>query len=94
MRGADRDENAGFSNFEATEAVDDGQPVNGEFFMDQLTDLPHLAKGHGFVGFIIEVQGKASVGLISHEAIKSDNRSILPGADVAKQCCPIDRRVA
>src|SRR5208337_4535382 len=81
MRGADSNEDAGFADFEAAEAVNDGDPVDGEFFVDQLANFFHLGEGHWFVGFVLEVQGASPVGFVANKAVEGHDRPILAVAD-------------
>src|SRR5207244_8006608 len=50
----------------------------------------HFGKSHGFVGFVIEVQGGAVVRLITDETIKSDNGAVFRGPDDAGQRNRVD----
>ena len=72
MRGADGDKYAGFSDFEAAQAVDDGHPMDAELFVELRGDFSHFGQGHGFVGLVIEVERGAIVGLIADEAIEGN----------------------
>ncbi len=91
MQGADSNEDAGFADFEAAEAVNDGDPVDGEFFVDQLANFFHLGEGHWFVSFVFEVQGAPPVRFIADKAIEGHDRPILAGTDVADNRRHVDR---
>ena len=42
MGRADGDEDAGFADFQASEAVNDGQAVNGKFFVEQCAPISRI----------------------------------------------------
>jgi len=83
MRGTHGNEDAGFADFQAAQAVRDSYAVNREFLVDLDANLLHLRKRHRFIGFVFEVEGAAPMGFIPHKAIESDYRSILIRAYVA-----------
>jgi len=91
VRGADGDKHAGFADFEAAKAVDDGDPMNAVLLAELSRDLTHFAKGHRFVSFVVEVKRWAIMGLIAHEAIKGDYGSVLGSANVADERFRINR---
>jgi len=91
MRGADSNEDAGFADFEAAEAVNDGDPIDGEFSVDQQANFFHLGEGHWFVSFVLQIQGASPVRLIADKAIEGHNRPILAGTDVADNRRRVDR---
>jgi hypothetical protein len=82
---ADGDEDAGFADFEAAETMDDGDAVDFVFFVEKGGDFAHFGEGHGFVGFVVEVERGAIVGLIADEAVESDDGAVFGGADVADE---------
>jgi hypothetical protein len=90
MRGADGDEDAGFANFQAAEAVGDGDTVDGEFFVDLGADFVDLGEGHGFVGFVVEIERGAAVRVVANAAVEGDDRAVFGGADVANQGRGVD----
>lgn len=55
MRSADGNEDTGVTNFQPAEAVNDGEAMDGEFFVDQRADLAHFSEGHGFVGLVLKI---------------------------------------
>ncbi len=87
---ADGDEDAGFADFETAEAMDDGDAVNSEFFVQLGRDLAHFGEGHGFVGFVVEVERGTIVGLIADETVKRDDGAVLGGADVSGEGGHVD----
>ena len=91
MRGADGDKHAGFADFQAAKAVDDGYTMDAELFVKLSGDFAHLGKGHGFVGFIVEVKRAAIVGLIAHEAVEGDDGAVLRSAQVNDERAGVDR---
>jgi len=93
MRCADGNEDAGFANLQAAEAVKNGDTMDGEFLVDGLANLFHFGEGHGLVGFVIEVNGLAAVGLVADEAIEGDNRAILIGPHLTDNGCHFDGRM-
>jgi len=91
VRSADGDENARFTNFEPAEAMDNRGAVDGIFFVKLLADFAHFSERHGFVGFVIEVEGGAIVGLIANEAVEGDDGAVHGGAKVPDECRHVDR---
>ena len=55
MRRADRNEHAGFADFQTPEAVRHGYPVNLEFCVHLGGYLAHFSECHRFVGFVVQV---------------------------------------
>ncbi len=90
MRGADSDENTGFADFEAAEAMNDDDTMDSELCVEQLADFFHLGESHGFVRFVIEVQGAATMGFIADKPIEGNDGAILTGTEVANKCRHID----
>jgi hypothetical protein len=85
MRGADGDEDAGFADLEAAEAVDDSEAMNGKFDVHLDGNFADLGEGHGFVGFVVEVERGAAVRLVADAAVEGDDGAVLAGADVADE---------
>jgi len=73
MGSADRDEHAGFADFEAAEAMNDHHAVDGKRFVNQLADLAHLLQRHRSVGFVFKVVGRPPVGLVADKAVESND---------------------
>src|SRR6267143_5400419 len=90
MRGTDRAEDAGVSDFEAAEAVGDGYAVNRELGVNFGGNVAHFGQGHGFVGFVVQIKSTAAVGLIAHAAIEGDDGAVRAGANVIDQRISID----
>ncbi len=90
MSRADCDEDAGFADFETAEAMDDGDAVNGKFFVQLGGDFSHFSKGHGFVSFVVEIERRAIVGLIADEAVEGDDGAVFGGADFADESGQVD----
>src|SRR5205823_1085715 len=67
-----------------------GDAMDAVFFVNLKADFTHFGKSHGFVGFVIEVQGGAVVRLITDETIKSDNGAVFRGPDDAGQRNRVD----
>src|SRR5260370_28983245 len=93
VRRADGNEYAGFTDLEAAEPVDHGNAMDTVSFAEVIADFAHFGESHGFVGFIIEIQSRAIVGLIAHETVEGDDGAVFGGADVAGQRGQITRRV-
>src|SRR6266852_2992025 len=91
VRGADGDKHAGLADFQPAQAVSDGDAVDGEFFMDVGTDFADFRKGHGFVGFVFEIQRGPAVRMIAHAAIEGDDSAVFRGADVPDQSGRVNR---
>jgi len=76
MGGGDRDEDAGFADGEAAEAMDDGD-VAGREVLDGLgAEEVHLLQGHLLVGFVVEVQGWAATGVVANDAVENTDSSV------------------
>src|SRR5258707_10811875 len=82
MRRADRDKHAGLRNFETAEAVRNGYAVDGELGVNFGGDLMHFSEGHRFVGFVVQVQSRAAVGLIAYTPIEGDDSAVRAGANM------------
>jgi len=85
VRRADGDEDAGFADFEAAETVGHGDGVDGEKRVKRRGDLSHFFKGHGFIGFVFEVEGGATQRVIADAAIESDDGAVVRLADVTDE---------
>jgi len=92
MRSADGNEDAGFANFEAAEAMDDGDAMDGEFLVEQLANRSHLGEGHRLVGFVVEIKGATAVRFITDKAVEGNNGTILGSADVTNDRVHVDGR--
>ena len=57
--GTYHDVDAGFSNFEAAKAVDDGDAMDGKLVVKVRGDLLDFGQSHGLVGLVLEVPGTA-----------------------------------
>jgi len=90
MSGADRKEHAGFADFQAAQAVDHGQTMNGEFPVDHMADFAHLGEGHRLIGLVLEVQGTAPVRFRAHKAIEGNDGAVGIGADTAREFVGVD----
>ena len=91
MRGANGDKHAGFSDFEAAKAVDDGHTMDAIVLVKLSGDFAHLGKSHGLIRLIVEVKRAAIVGLIAHEAVEGDDRAVLGRAHVTNDPAGVDR---
>jgi len=85
VRGADGNEHARFSNFEAAETVDDCDAVDGIFFMELLANFAHLGERHRFVGFVIEVESGSIVRLIADKAVEGNDGTVCRPAHMLDQ---------
>lgn len=90
MGRADGDEDAGFADFEAAETMNDGHAVDAIFFVELGADFAHFGEGHGFVGFVIEIERGAVVGLVADETIEGDDGAVRGRAHVAAEGGEID----
>src|SRR2546429_2276893 len=71
--------------------MDDGHTMDAVLFVKLGGDFAHLGKGHGLVGFIVEVKRAAIVGLIAHEAVEGDDGAVLGSANVTDERAGLDR---
>src|SRR5881275_3054199 len=91
VRGADGNEHAGFADFEMAQPMHDGHAMNAIFFVELRSNFTHFDKGHGLIGFVVEVQRGAIVRLIADKAVEGDDSAVSRGADVLNQGTQIDR---
>src|SRR5216684_3814579 len=82
MRRTDSDEDAGFADFEASEAVDHGEAMNGKVAANPRADITHRGEGHRFVSFVLEIERGASGGMIADNAVEDDHGAVFGGLDV------------
>ena len=92
MGSADGDEHAGFADLQAAEAMNDGHAIDGEFLVEQLADFAHFGEGHGFIGFVVEIQGAAAMGLVANETVEGDDGTVGVGAHLADDSGCVNRR--
>src|SRR5882672_598113 len=90
MRSADGDENASFADFQAAEAMHNSDEVNGEFLVQLGRDFSNFGEGHGFVGFVVEIESGEIVGLIADETVEGDDRAVFGSADFADESGHVD----
>ena len=83
MRRTDGYEHAGLADFEASKAVDHGDAMDAVFLVELSADFPHFREGHGLIGFVIQVQSRAIVGLVADETIECDGGAVFGCANVA-----------
>ncbi len=91
MRGADGDEDAGLADFQAAEAMGDGDAVDGKFGVKFARDFAHFGDRHGLVSFVIKVQRATAVRLVADTAIEGDDCAVASGAHVLDKRWSIDR---
>ncbi len=91
MRSAHGYEHAGFTDIEATEAMHDGEPLDGEFFVDGVSDFTHFGKSHGLVSLVFKVESAAAVRFVADEAVERDYRSVVVLPDIAGNRAGVDR---
>src|ERR1700731_4849971 len=70
MGGGDHDQHAGFANFEASEAVYNGDIANLKLAQGLRGQGFHLLERHLFIGFVIEIECLASASLITHNTFE------------------------
>ena len=85
MRGADGNEYAGFADLESPEPVNHGDAMDRVFFVELKADFAHFGEGHGFVGFVVQIESRTIVGLVADETIESDGGAIFGRTHVACQ---------
>jgi len=90
MSGADGDKDAGLADFEAAEAMNDCETVDGELLMDARSDFMELGEGHGFVRFVFEIESTAIFGVVADEAVKSDDGAVIGCSNMVGQQAGID----
>ena len=93
MRRAHGNDDAAIADFQAAETMNDGEAMDGEFFMDQVADFPHFGERHGLIGLVIKVECAAALRFVADKAIEGNNRSILIGAHVADNRSQVNGRV-
>jgi len=90
VRRADGNEYAGVTDFEAAEPVDHGDAMDRVFFVELNADFAHFGEGHGFVGFVVQVESRTIVGLVADETIESNSGAVFRRAHVAGQRGHVD----
>ena len=85
MRGAYRDIHAGFSDFEAAEAVDQGDAMDGKVIVEIRGDLLDFGESHGLVCFVLEVEGAAVFGMVADESVKDNHGAIPVAANISRE---------
>jgi hypothetical protein len=85
MRCADGDEDTGFADLKAAEAVNDRDAMDGKFGVHLRGDAADFGEGHGLVGFVVEVEGGTAVRLVADAAVEGDDGSIFAGADMVNE---------
>lgn len=85
VRRADGDEDGGFADFQTAKAMDDGDAMDGEFFVQLRANLAHFRESHRFVGFVLEVKSRAIAGLVADETVEGDGRAVFGSANVARE---------
>ena len=84
MRGADGDEDGSLADFDAAEAMDDGDAMDGEFLAHLRTDFADFGERHFFIGFVFEIERGAAAEIIAREAVEDDQRAIFGRAQAAR----------
>ena len=67
-----------------------GHTVNRELGVNFGGDLTHLGEGHGFVGFVVQVESAAAVRLVAYASIEGDDGAVRTGADMANERVGVD----
>ena len=83
MGGGDGDEDAGFADGEAAEAMDDRDVADGEVLDGLGAEEMHLLQRHLLVRFVVEVQGSAAAGIVANDAVEDTDSSVGAGLEVA-----------
>ncbi len=81
MGGGNGDEDAGFADDEAAEAMDDGDVADAEVLDGLGAEKLHLRECHLLVGFVVEVQGAAAAGVVANDAVEDADGSVGAGLD-------------
>ena len=68
---------------QAAEPMGDGNAVDGELRAGGGGNFVHLGNRHGLVGFVVEVERAAIVGLIADAAVEGDDGAVGGRADVS-----------
>src|SRR5437016_908226 len=90
VRRADGNEYASVTDLEPPEPVDHGDAMDRVFFVELNADFAQFGEGHGFVGFVVEVESRTIVGLIAGETIESDDGAVFGRAHVADKSDHVD----
>jgi len=90
VRRADGNEYAGVTDREAAKPVDHGDAMDTVFFAELGAYFAHFGEGHGFVGFVVQVESRTIVGLIADETVEGDDGAVFRRAHVAGQRGHVD----
>ena len=90
VRSANCDEDAGFANFQAAEAVRNGYAVDRELGVNFGRNLTHFGERHRFVGFIVQVQSAATMGLIANAPVEGDDGAVRARANTLNKRVRVD----
>jgi hypothetical protein len=85
VRGAYRNVDAGFSNFEPAKAVDHGDAMDGKLFVEVRGDFLNFSQCHGLVSLVLEVQGATAFGMVADKSVKDNNGAVAVGANISCQ---------
>src|SRR5215469_3967388 len=70
VRRTDSDEDTGFADGQAPQAVDHGQAMDGEIPANFGADLAHFCERHRLVGLIVEIKRLPAARIVAHDAIE------------------------
>ena len=76
MRRRYRDQDAGFTDFQAAQPVHQAYVPHRKALQGCLGQLTHFVESHGLVGFIVQIEGAAPAGVIANDALKDHGRAV------------------
>src|SRR5437016_6518324 len=76
MRRGDNDGDAGFTDFQPTQAMDHRDAADFERAGDLAADLSHHFDGHPLIAFVFQEPGWTALGIIPHNSLKHDDRAV------------------
>jgi hypothetical protein len=83
VRGGDGNDDGGFADVEAAEAMDDGEIADGVVGEGLSGEAVHLREGHFFIGLVEKMEGAAATAVVADDAIEEDDGSVFAALEEA-----------
>src|ERR1019366_6715567 len=76
MRGADRNQHRGLTDFKPAKPVNHRETPDREFLAHLGADFPHFGQGHRLVGFVLQIQRGTVAGMVAYDAFEHHHGAI------------------